>query len=211
MRLIATFAAFVTVAATATLAAPIRVPVPSTNARDEFSSLTDTLRVRDAIETLNNIDKRAGGEEGGPAQAGPAEQGDAPPWETRQERRTRLTRESRARREKLLATDPSTVDEADRPQLIAAQEIAQASKDKEKKQGEAREETRKAKIKAAKETQKARAALPPAGGPAPPPSGPAPPPKTPSPPPGTPPRPPTPPEVSVARGTVKPWLVGPRR
>ncbi|TCD68355.1 hypothetical protein EIP91_010993 [Steccherinum ochraceum] len=60
MRSAVAFTALVGVAATAALAAPLRVIVPNVHTRDDFSSLT----VRDVIETIpysNELEKRGGG------------------------------------------------------------------------------------------------------------------------------------------------------
>ncbi|TCD65149.1 hypothetical protein EIP91_003042 [Steccherinum ochraceum] len=72
MRFPAVFAALVALAATAALAAPVRVSVSSVHARADF--VGSSLAHRNDIETLNELEKRAGGKAkakvSGPAQSG---------------------------------------------------------------------------------------------------------------------------------------------
>ncbi|TCD68526.1 hypothetical protein EIP91_010582 [Steccherinum ochraceum] len=204
MRVIAALAAFIVVAFTAALAAPLRLPVPSVYTRGDFSDLT----VRDTIKTLNGLEKRAGGETSEAASASwksgdPDEQAKAAAKRARQAANVRNYRknnpeQSAQTQRKWRINNPEQYDESQRKWL-----------DKPGSKEKKLEAQRKRRAKKAGTPQEPEQHTPtPGASPAPLPPAPAPASRAAA---SPPPRPLTPVDVAVHRGTANPGLIGPRR
>ncbi|TCD69025.1 hypothetical protein EIP91_009088 [Steccherinum ochraceum] len=129
MRLVTAFATLSAALVTAALAAPIRAPGPSVNALVDSPSLS----LRDAIETLNGLEKRVDEDE-----------------ETSKERKARLRKERTQENKKLMALDPETIeDETRKAEVKAQQKKIQAQKDKQKTYQAEWDADRMARVKAA--------------------------------------------------------------